>query len=61
VQPFKKDAEPATTMTNDRAVFHAKRSETSLPGTNVMILKNIFAKKLAKNLAFLDQNKAKLC
>jgi hypothetical protein len=30
------------------------------PGTDVMILKNIFAKKSAKKLAFLTQNKAKL-
>jgi hypothetical protein len=30
-------------------------------GTDVMILKNIFAKKFSEKLAFLAQNKAKLC
>jgi hypothetical protein len=31
------------------------------PGTDVMILKIFSPKKLAKNYAFLTQNKAKLC
>jgi hypothetical protein len=30
-------------------------------GTDVMIFKNIFAEKFGKKLAFLTQNKAKLC
>jgi hypothetical protein len=34
---------------------------TNLSGTDVMILKNIFGKKIAKKLAFLNKNKAKLC
>jgi hypothetical protein len=31
------------------------------PGTDVMILKIFSQKKIAKKLAFLTQNKAKLC
>jgi hypothetical protein len=31
------------------------------PGADVMIILNIFAEKFSKKLAFLTQNKAKLC
>jgi hypothetical protein len=39
----------------------ASHSWLTWSGTNVMILKNILAKNLAKKLAFLTQNKPKLC
>jgi hypothetical protein len=41
-------------------VFHPEKTfDVSHRGTDVMILKNIFAKKSAKELAFLTPNKAK--
>jgi hypothetical protein len=36
-------------------------SLAGLPGTDVMLLKIFSPKKIAKKLAFLTQNKAKLC
>jgi hypothetical protein len=46
----------------DAGIENAKRRPWPklLPGTDVMIFKNIFDKKMAKKLAFLTQNKAKL-
>jgi hypothetical protein len=39
----------------------SNRRKISQSGTDVMIFKNIFAKKFSKKMAFFTQNKAKLC
>jgi hypothetical protein len=43
------------------AVHILSKAPSFLPGTDVMILKIFFPKISAKKLAFLTQNKAKLC
>jgi hypothetical protein len=40
---------------------YSRNRQSNLPGTDVMILKIFSPKKIAKKLAFLTHNKAKLC